>query len=110
MSTRSAPLSERILAASARTSGSEPKIWTPRGRSAGDDLIKAKLLSIPRTSPSALTISVRQRAQPKGRTINRNGRSVIPAMGARQKQFFRTREPILSVFIDKNPIFLKNYP
>jgi hypothetical protein len=31
-------------------------------------------------------------------------------MGARQKRFFRTREPISSFFIYKTLTFLKNYP
>src|SRR4051794_18501975 len=62
--------------------------------------------SIPRTSPSALTISVTTRPQPPCRfTRRQNAVSVIPAIGAMAKGDGRLTEPI---FIDVLPGRPKN--
>src|SRR5688572_26069314 len=83
MSTMSAPIPSTICAASAILTGSPPKIWIETGRSSSVYSAYSSVRSIPRTSPSLLTISVTTRPQPPCRlTRRRNAVSVIPAIGA----------------------------
>src|SRR5471030_1486256 len=65
------------------------------GRSSSVYSAYSSVRSMPRTSPSALTISVTTRPQPPWRfTRRRNAVSVIPAIGAMAKGDDRLREPI----------------
>src|SRR5262245_36329258 len=94
-STRSAPMPSTICAAAAIFSGSPPKIWTDTGRSSSVYSAYSSVRSIPRTKPSALTISVTTRPQPPWRlTRRRNAVSVIPAMGATANGDGSSTEPI----------------
>src|SRR5262245_22286889 len=82
-STMSAPIPSTISAAAAIFSGSPPKIWIETGRSSSVYSAYSSVRSMPRTSPSALTISVTTRPQPPCRfTRRRNAESVMPAIGA----------------------------
>src|SRR5476649_2288510 len=94
-STMSAPMPSTTCAASAIFSGSPPKIWMEIGRSSSVYSAYSSVRSMPRTSPSALTISVTTRPQPPWRfTRRRNAVSVIPAIGAMAKGDCRFTEPI----------------
>ena len=82
-STMSAPSCSTTCAASAIFCGSPPKIWIEMGRSSSVYSAYSSVRSIPRTSPSELTISVTTRPHPPCRfTRRRNAVSVMPAMGA----------------------------
>ena len=94
-STMSAPMPSTICAASAIFDGSPPKIWIDTGRSSSVYSAYSSVRSIPRTSPSALTISVTTSPHPPFRfTSRRKAVSVIPAIGARAKGGDRVMEPI----------------
>src|SRR5262245_53409651 len=98
-STMSAPIPSTICAAAAIFSGSPPKIWMEMGRSSSVYSAYSRVRSIPRTSPSALTISVTTRPQPPWRLTNRrNAESVIPAIGATAKGVGRSTVPMLVGF------------
>ena len=82
-STMSAPMPSTICAAAAIFSGSPPKIWIETGRSSSVYSAYSSVRSMPRTSPSELTISVTTSPQPPRRfTSRRKAVSVIPAIGA----------------------------
>src|SRR5688572_5227486 len=82
-STMSAPMPSTICAAAAIFSGSPPKIWIDTGRSSSVYSAYSSVRSIPRTSPSELTISLTTSPQPPRRlTSRRKAVSVMPAMGA----------------------------
>ena len=82
-STMSAPIASTTRAAAAILPGSPPKIWMETGRSSSVYSAYSSVRSIPRTSPSELTISVTTRPQPPWRfTRRRKAVSVIPAIGA----------------------------
>ncbi len=94
-STMSAPMPSTICAAAAIFSGSPPKIWIETGRSSSVYSAYSSVRSIPRTSPSELTISVTTRPHPPSRlTRRRKAVSVIPAMGASANAGDRSMEPI----------------
>src|SRR4051812_28605627 len=96
-STMSAPRLSTICAASAIFSGSPPKIWMDTGRSSSVNSVYSSVRSIPRTSPSELTISVTTRPHPPWRfTSRRNAVSVIPAMGATTNGAASGTEPIFT--------------
>ena len=83
MSTMSAPMPSTIRAASAIFAGSPPKIWIETGRSSSVYSAYSSVLSMPRTRPSELTISVTTSPHPPCRlTRRRNAVSVMPAIGA----------------------------
>src|SRR6185369_2532420 len=66
------------------------------GRSSSVYSAYSSVRSIPRTSPSELTISVTTRPQPPWRlTRRRNAVSVMPAIGAIAKGDGRSTDPIL---------------
>ena len=82
-STMSAPMPSTICAAAAIFSGSPPKIWIETGRSSSVYSAYSSVRSMPRTSPSELTISVTTSPQPPRRlTSRRKAVSVMPAIGA----------------------------
>ena len=82
-STMSAPMPSTTCAAAAILSGSPPKIWIETGRSSSVNSAYSSVRSMPRTSPSELTISVTTRPHPPRRfTRRRNAVSVMPAIGA----------------------------
>src|SRR4029079_11286251 len=90
-----APMPSTICAALAMVCGSPPKIWIETGRSSSVYSAYFSVRSLPRTSPSALTIRVTTRPQPPWRlTSRRNAVSVMPAIGATAKGECRSREPI----------------
>ena len=94
-STMSAPMPSTICAALAMVSGSPPKIWIEIGRSSSVYSAYSSVRSIPRTSPSELTISVTTRPQPPWRlTSRRNAVSVMPAIGATANGDGRVTLPI----------------
>src|SRR5213594_1485484 len=94
-STMSAPMASTIRAASAIRPGSPPKIWIETGRSSSVYSAYSSVRSMPRTSPSELTISVTTRPQPPWRlTRRRNAESVMPAIGAMAKGEGSLTEPI----------------
>src|SRR5262245_25593414 len=94
-STMSAPMPSTICAAAAILAGSPPKICTAIGRSSSVYSAYSSVRSIPRTSPSELTISVTTRPQPPCRlTSRRNAVSVMPAMGATPRAGSMGRGPI----------------
>ena len=83
-STMSACIASTIWAAAAILPGSPPKIWIDTGRSASVYSAYSSVRSIPRTSPSELTISVTTSPHPpRAFTRRRKAVSVMPAMGAR---------------------------
>ena len=83
MSTTLAPMPSTICAASAIFAGSPPKIWIETGRSSSVYSANSSVRSMPRTSPSELTISVTTSPHPPFRlTRRRNAVSVMPAIGA----------------------------
>ena len=99
-STMSAPMPARICAAAAIRAGSAPKICTATGRSSSAYRVYARVRPIPRTSPSALTISVTTRPQPPWRfTRRRKTESEIPAIGAATKGEDRRTPPTVSIWI-----------
>ena len=67
------------------TSGSDPAIWTTPGRSSSERRASWSVRSCPRTMPSAITISVAVRPQPRRRAMRRNAMFVNPAIGARKR-------------------------
>src|SRR6187455_3435209 len=94
-STISAPMPSTICAAAAIFSGSPPKIWIETGRSSSVYSAYSSVRSIPRTSPSELTISLTTRPHPPFRfTSRRNAVSVMPAIGARANGGVRSIDPI----------------
>ena len=94
-STMSAPIPSTIRAAAAIRPGSPPKIWIETGRSSSVYSAYSRVRSMPRTSPSELTISLTTRPQPPPCfTRRRNAVSVIPAIGARANGESRVTEPI----------------
>ncbi len=93
-STMSAPMPSTICAAAAIVAGSPPKIWIETGRSSSVYSAYSSVRSIPRTSPSELTISVTTRPHPPFRfTSLRKAVSVMPAIGARANGGDRSMEP-----------------
>src|SRR6185503_8521162 len=95
MSTMSAPMPSTICAASAIFTGSPPKIWIETGRSSSVYSAYSSVRSIPRTSPSELTISVTTRPHPPRRlTRRRKAVSVMPAIGASANGWSRLTAPI----------------
>ncbi len=95
MSTMSAPMPSTIWAASAIFCGSPPKIWMETGRSSSVYSAYSSVRSMPRTSPSELTISVTTRPQPPRRlTSLRKAVSVMPAIGASANGCARSIVPI----------------
>src|SRR5215813_11042168 len=94
-STMSAPMPSTICAASAIFAGSPPKIWIETGRSSSVYSAYSSVRSMPRTSPSELTISVTTRPHPPRRfTSRRNAVSVMPAIGASAYACSRETSPI----------------
>src|SRR5829696_7886145 len=82
-STMSAPMLSTTCAAAAIFSGLPPKIWIETGRSSSVYSAYSSVRSIPRTSPSELTISLTTSPQPPRRfTSRRKAVSVMPAIGA----------------------------
>src|SRR5436190_539867 len=63
-STMSAPIPSTMRAASAIVTGSPPKIWIDTGRSSSVKSAYSRVRSMPRTSPSELTISLTTSPQP----------------------------------------------
>src|SRR5579864_2854839 len=97
-STTSAPMPSTICAASAIFTGSPPKIWIETGRSSSVYSAYSSVRSMPRTNPSALTISVTTSPQPPFRfTSRRNAVSVMPAIGASATGWVRAIWPIFMV-------------
>src|SRR5579864_362239 len=97
-STTSAPMPSTICAASAIFTGSPPKIWIETGRSSSVYSAYSSVRSMPRTDPSALTISVTTSPQPPFRfTSRRNAVSVMPAIGASATGWVRAIWPIFMV-------------
>jgi hypothetical protein len=95
MSTMSAPMPSTICAAAAILAGSPPKIWIETGRSSSVYSAYSSVRSMPRTSPSELTISVTTSPHPPRRfTSRRKAVSVIPAIGASANGGARSIEPI----------------
>src|SRR5471030_2612736 len=83
------------------------------GRSSSVYSAYSSVRSMPRTSPSALTISVTTRPQPPWRfTRRRNAVSVIPAIGAMAKGDCRFTEPIfmLMFYRDLQPVLHAKAP
>ena len=81
-STMLAPICSTTRAASAILAGSPPKIWIDTGRSSSVYSAYSSVRSMPRTSPSLLTISDTTSPHPPWRfTRRRNAVSVMPAMG-----------------------------
>src|SRR5262245_49775241 len=96
-STMSAPIPSTICAAAAILSGSPPKIWIETGRSSSVYSAYSSVRSMPRTSPSALTISVTTSPQPPCRlTSRRNAVSVMPAICAIAYGDGRETDPIFT--------------
>src|SRR4051794_24487414 len=94
-STMSAPIPSTICAAAAILPGSPPKIWIETGRSSSVYSAYSSVRSMPRTSPSELTISLTTRPQPPWRlTSRRKAVSVIPAIGATPRAGSTGRAPI----------------
>ena len=94
-STMSAPMPSTMAAADAIFAGSPPKIWIETGRSSSVYSAYSSVRSIPRTSPSELTISETTSPHPPFRfTSRRKAVSVIPAIGARAKGEGRGTLPI----------------
>src|SRR5262245_45800219 len=97
-STMSAPMPSMICAAAAIFCGSPPKIWMETGRSSSVYSAYSSVRSMPRTSPSELTISVTTRPQPPWRfTSRRKAESVMPAIGATANGDGRATGPIFIV-------------
>ena len=82
MSTMSAPAASTIRAASAISSGSEPKICTARGCSSAAMRRYPSVRSFPWCSPAQLTISEQTSPAPKRRPWRRNACTLTPAIGA----------------------------
>ena len=82
MSMMSAPSAALRLAASAMLAGSAPTIWTETGPASPLWSSRRTDLRDPHSEVSAVIISDTARAAPKRRHSWRNGRSVVPAMGA----------------------------
>src|SRR5436190_15975568 len=100
-STMSAPICSTIRAASAIFAGSPPNTWIEIGRSSSVYSAYSSVRSMPRTSPSELTISVTTRPQPPRRfTRRRNAESVIPAIGATANGDANSTEPIFMESVD----------
>src|SRR5688572_27875536 len=97
-STMSAPMPSTICAARAIFSGSPPKIWIETGRSSSVYSAYSSVRSIPRTSPSELTISLTTSPQPPRRfTSRRKAVSVMPAIGASANGCDRLIFPIFTL-------------
>ena len=93
----SAPRASTILAASASSSGTEPKSWMAVGRSASSICNMAKVFSFLYNSPLALTISDTVSPQPNLRQMTRYGRSLMPAIGANATGTSNSIFPILII-------------
>ena len=91
----SAPIPSTTCAASAILPGSPPKIWIDTGRSSSVYSAYSSVRSMPRTSPSELTISVTTSPHPPRRlTRRRKAVSVIPAIGASANGDSSVTDPI----------------
>ena len=75
--------------------GSPPKIWIETGRSSMVYPANSSVRSMPRISPSELTISDTTRPQPPWRfTRRRKAESVMPAIGATPSGWSSVADPI----------------
>ena len=103
-------MSSTMAAASPMRAGSLPKICTPTGRSSGVVAAISFENSLPRVSPSELTISVTTSPQPpRSRTSPRKARSVCPARGARMSGVARrTLSPLSPLLLMQSGLWLVN--
>ncbi len=93
MSMIRAPCPAHQRAASAMATGSRPASWTAVRASPAPSSARARTSRRPRTASALATISDTTRPAPRRAATVRNGRSVIPAIGARKTGGDRTMRP-----------------
>ena len=103
MSRMSKSQSSILLAASAITSGSWPKICSATGASEGRVLASSAVLQLPKVTAFALIISMTESPAPCSLQSSRNGRSDTPAIGASTVRFGMVTFPICQRIVIRHP-------